>query len=73
MFLASDAAKGVTGQVFYARRNELILFSQVRPVQRIHNSDGWTPQTIAEHMLPAFRKGFYPLDRTRDVFTSWLP
>ncbi len=73
VFLASDAAKEITGQVFYNRKNEIVLFSQMRALQRIHRSDGWTPQTIAEHVLPAFRKSFYPLDLGRDVFTSWLP
>lgn len=73
VFLSSDAAQGITGQVFYSRKNEVILFSQMRPFQRIHCSDGWTPQTIAQHMVPAFKNWFYPLVRTRDVFTSWLP
>jgi hypothetical protein len=73
VFLASDAAREITGQVFYSRKNELILFSQMRPCQRIHNSAGWTPQSIAEHMVPAFKTSFYPLDLTRNVFPSWLP
>lgn len=73
VFLASDAAKGVSGQVFYVRKNELVMFSQMRPLQRIHCEGGWTPQSIAQHMLPAFQKSFYPLDLSRDVFTTWLP
>ena len=73
VFLASDAAKDVNGQVFYSRKNELIMFSQMRPLSRIHSSTGWTPQSIAEHMLPAFKPSFYPLDLSRDVFRSWLP
>jgi hypothetical protein len=73
VFLASDAASDVNGQVFYSRKNELILFGQMRPINRIHNSAGWTPQSIAEHMLPAFKPSFYPLDLSRDVFRSWLP
>jgi NAD(P)-dependent dehydrogenase (short-subunit alcohol dehydrogenase family) len=73
VFLASDAAREITGQVFYSRKNEVILFSQMRPLQRIHNSAGWTPQSIAEHMIPAFKTSFYPLDVTRNVFPSWLP
>ncbi len=73
VFLASDAAKDVNGQVFYSRKNEIIMFSQMRPLQRIHNSEGWTPQTIAKHMLPAFKGSFYPLDRTREVFPTHLP
>lgn len=73
VFLASDAARDVSGQVFYSRKNELILFSQMRPLNRIHNSEGWTPQSIAEQMLPAFKPSFYPLDLSRDVFSTWLP
>jgi NAD(P)-dependent dehydrogenase (short-subunit alcohol dehydrogenase family) len=73
VFLASDAAREITGQVFYSRKNELILFSQMRPRQRIHNSAGWTPQSIAEHLVPAFKASFYPLEVTRNVFPSWLP
>jgi NAD(P)-dependent dehydrogenase (short-subunit alcohol dehydrogenase family) len=73
VFLASDAAREITGQVFYSRKNELILFSQMRPCQRIHSSAGWTPQSIAEHMVPAFKSSFYPLDLTRNVFPGWLP
>jgi len=73
VFLMSDLAEKVSGQVFYSRNNELILFSQMRPVRSIHMSDGWTPESIAQHMLPALQQNFYPLDRTRDVFKSWLP
>jgi NAD(P)-dependent dehydrogenase (short-subunit alcohol dehydrogenase family) len=70
VFLASDAAKDVTGQVFSVRKNEIFLMSQSRPLRGIHRSEGWTPQACAEHMLPAFRSWFYPLERTADVF-SW--
>jgi NAD(P)-dependent dehydrogenase (short-subunit alcohol dehydrogenase family) len=73
VFLCSDAANEVTGQVFYSRKNEVILFSQMRPLQRIHSSEGWTPQSLAKHMLPAFKGSFYPLDRTREVFPTHLP
>ena len=70
VFLASDAASDVTGQVFSVRKNEIFLMSQSRPLRSIHRAEGWTPQTCAEHMLPALKSGFFPLDRTTDVF-SW--
>jgi NAD(P)-dependent dehydrogenase (short-subunit alcohol dehydrogenase family) len=70
VFLVSDAAKDVTGQVFAIRKNEIFLMSQPRPLRGIHRSDGWTPQACAEHLLPAVKSLFYPLDRTADVF-SW--
>lgn len=72
VFLASDLAKDVNGQIFGSRKNELFLFSQPRPIRAAQRSDGWTPQTIAEHMLPAFKSSFYPLERSADVF-SWDP
>jgi NAD(P)-dependent dehydrogenase (short-subunit alcohol dehydrogenase family) len=72
VFLCSDAAKDVTGQVFAARHNELFLFSQPRPVRAVQRSDGWTPAAIAEHAMPALRGSFMPLERSLDVF-SWDP
>lgn len=70
VFLASDAAKEVNGQVFSVRRNEIFLMSQSRPLRGIHRSEGWTPETCAEHMLPALKSWFVPLQKTADVF-SW--
>ncbi|MBW8269940.1 SDR family NAD(P)-dependent oxidoreductase [Caldovatus aquaticus] len=72
VFLASDAAKDVTGQIFGTRHNEIFLFSQPRPVRSIHRAEGWTPEAIAEHALPALKPAFVPLERSGDVF-SWDP
>ena len=72
VFLASDAAAGVTGQVFAARHNEIILMSQSRPLRSVHRGEGWTPALVAEHAMPALRAGLLPLDRSPDVF-SWDP
>lgn len=70
--LVSAAAEGVTGQIFGARMNELILFGQHRPLRTAQCSDGWTPERVASHAFPAFRPHFFPLDRSADVF-SWDP
>jgi NAD(P)-dependent dehydrogenase (short-subunit alcohol dehydrogenase family) len=72
VYLVSDAANDVSGQIFGVRRNEIFLFSQPRPIRSIHRSEGWTAQTIAEHMAPAFRKSFTDLEMTADVF-PWDP
>jgi len=72
VFLASDLAKDVTGQIFAVRRNEVFLMSQPRPLRSAHRDGGWTPQALADTMLPAFKPDFYPLDRSADVF-SWEP
>lgn len=72
VYLGSDAASGVTGQIFAVRANELFLISQNRPLRSVQRSEGWTPEAIAEHAIPAMRSGFYALDRSADVF-SWDP
>jgi NAD(P)-dependent dehydrogenase (short-subunit alcohol dehydrogenase family) len=72
VFLASDHAKDVTGQIFAVRANEIFLMSQSRPLRSVHRADGWTAETVASHAIPALRSHFYPLDRSQDVF-SWDP
>jgi NAD(P)-dependent dehydrogenase (short-subunit alcohol dehydrogenase family) len=72
VFLASDLSEGITGQILGVRKNEVYLFSQPRPIRTIHRGEGWTPQTLAEHMKPAFAPSWYPLDRSSDVF-GWDP
>ncbi|HEU0058744.1 MAG TPA: SDR family oxidoreductase [Hyphomicrobiaceae bacterium] len=72
VFLASDLAKDVSGQIFAVRKDEIFLMSQSRPLRVAHKDGGWTPQSIADTMLPAFKSAFYPLDRSQDVF-NWEP
>ena len=72
VYLASDASKDVSGQIFAVRANEIFLMGQSRPLRSVHRSEGWTPETIAEHAIPSMRAHFYPLDRSQDVF-SWDP
>jgi NAD(P)-dependent dehydrogenase (short-subunit alcohol dehydrogenase family) len=72
VFLASDAATGVTGQVFGARMNEIYLFSSPRPIRIVHRADGWTPETIAQHAIPAMQAAFMPLDTSEQAF-HWDP
>ena len=72
VFLASEAAREVTGQIFAVRANELFLMSQNRPLRSVHRAEGWSAETIAAHALPALRAHFYALDRSQDVF-SWDP
>ncbi|WP_291296089.1 SDR family oxidoreductase [Elioraea sp.] len=72
VFLASDAAKDVTGQIFAVRNNEIFLMGQSRPLRGLQREGGWTAEAIAEHAMPALRASFYPLDRSADVF-SWDP
>jgi NAD(P)-dependent dehydrogenase (short-subunit alcohol dehydrogenase family) len=72
VYLASDAAHDVNGQIFAVRNNEIFLMSQPRPERSVHRSEGWTPETVASHAMPALKASFYNLDRSGDVFT-WDP
>ncbi|UOM32633.1 SDR family NAD(P)-dependent oxidoreductase [Acuticoccus sp. I52.16.1] len=71
-FLGSDAAAGISGQIFSARNNEIYLFNQPRPVRSIHRSEGWTAETLAETLPGAFKPHLTPLERSADVI-SWDP
>ncbi len=70
--LCSDAAKDVSGQIFGVRNNEIFLFNQPRPIRFAHTSEGWTPETVLNRVLPAFESDFFRLERSGDVFT-WDP
>jgi NAD(P)-dependent dehydrogenase (short-subunit alcohol dehydrogenase family) len=67
VFLASDAAKEVTGQVFGVRGKEIMLFGHERPIMRVHHHEGWTPARIADmfpgtlqhHLVPLVTSGQY--------------
>jgi NAD(P)-dependent dehydrogenase (short-subunit alcohol dehydrogenase family) len=72
VFLCADASREVTGQIFSVRRNEIFLFSVPRPIRSMHRSGGWTADSIASDLLPAFRSSFHELARSADVF-PWDP
>jgi NAD(P)-dependent dehydrogenase (short-subunit alcohol dehydrogenase family) len=66
-FLATDAAKDITGQIFGVRGKEIMVFGHHRPVMRIHDAEGWTveklaeifPGTLQHHLVPNVTSGQY--------------
>jgi NAD(P)-dependent dehydrogenase (short-subunit alcohol dehydrogenase family) len=72
VYLASDRAEGISGQIFSVRNNEIYLFNQTRPIRTLHRADGWTPQKLDEQLKGAFAPSFTALERSSDVF-SWDP
>jgi NAD(P)-dependent dehydrogenase (short-subunit alcohol dehydrogenase family) len=72
VFLASAAAKEVTGQIFSARLNELFIYNQNRPIKSVHSDTGWSPYKIAEKAYPSLKSLMTPNERSGDVF-SWDP
>jgi NAD(P)-dependent dehydrogenase (short-subunit alcohol dehydrogenase family) len=67
VFLASDQASHVNGQVFHQRAGELSLYGHMRPVRMVHRQGGWTPETLAEVAIPALAPQFTPLGDGRAV------
>ena len=72
VYLGSDKASGISGQIFSVRNNEIYLFNQTRPIRTLQRSDGWTPDKLDKQLKGAFAASFTPLDRSSDVF-SWDP
>ena len=69
VYLASDQAGNITGQVFGVRAKEIVLYSMPRPVRTIHRDEGWTPQTVAEVIPQAMGDSFFPLITTAQMFS----
>src|SRR5678815_6029318 len=66
VYLCSDKADGITGQIIGVRNNEIFLFSQPRPIRALHRSDGWTPEKLEVQLKQAFGPSFTPLERSSD-------
>ena len=70
--LCADGARDVSGQIFAVRGNEVFLFDQPRPVRGMTRLEGWTPESLVEHALPAMRANFTDLGASMSVF-PWDP
>ncbi|ETR78055.1 3-hydroxyacyl-CoA dehydrogenase [Afipia sp. P52-10] len=70
VFLLSDAAKTINGQIFGARGPEIYLYNQPRPIRTLFRSGGWEPKVLAEQLPQMLKTSLTPLERTGDVF-SW--
>jgi NAD(P)-dependent dehydrogenase (short-subunit alcohol dehydrogenase family) len=68
VFLASEEAKDVSGQVFGVRGHEIMLFNQMRPIRAIHHADGWTPERLAQIFPGTLTHHLVPLESTEQYF-----
>ncbi|MBI4610933.1 MAG: SDR family NAD(P)-dependent oxidoreductase [Candidatus Rokubacteria bacterium] len=48
VFLASDRAAHVTGQVLHVRGNRVSLLSHPAPIRAVTRVEGWTPEALAD-------------------------
>jgi NAD(P)-dependent dehydrogenase (short-subunit alcohol dehydrogenase family) len=72
VYLASDAGAKVSGQIFGVRANEIYLFSQPRILRSLHRSEGWTPESIEEQVIPALEPSFFANVPSMAI-TPWDP
>jgi NAD(P)-dependent dehydrogenase (short-subunit alcohol dehydrogenase family) len=68
VFLASEAAKEISGQVLGVRGKELMLFGHMRPVRSIHDDRGWTPEHLAEIFPGTLQHHLVPLETSGQYF-----
>jgi NAD(P)-dependent dehydrogenase (short-subunit alcohol dehydrogenase family) len=68
VFLASEAAKEVSGQVLGVRGQEVMVFNQMRPVARIHHDGGFTPEKLAEIFAGTLGHHLTPLETSGQYF-----
>ncbi len=68
VFLASEEAKEVSGQVLGVRGEEIMLFNHMRPTTRIHHDGGWTPERLAEMFAGTLGHHLVPLETSGQYF-----
>jgi NAD(P)-dependent dehydrogenase (short-subunit alcohol dehydrogenase family) len=58
----------ITGQIFAARGDEVLLFSQPRPIRSISRIGGWDLQSLLEFGLPSLKPSLVDLGVASTVF-----
>lgn len=66
-FLASDAAKDITGQLIGVRGKEVMLFSQPRPIRTAVKLDGWDPASLSR-TFQSWASALTPLENDLEYF-----
>ncbi len=66
VYLASDLAKDVTGQIFATQGNRYFLFNQTRPIAMEFQED-WTPAMVGEALIGKHADKLTPLETLSDI------
>jgi NAD(P)-dependent dehydrogenase (short-subunit alcohol dehydrogenase family) len=61
--MVTPAAASVSGQIFGSSGENIILYSQPRPVETVTKEEGWTVQTILSEAVPKMAPKFFDLNR----------
>ncbi|MBI2152662.1 MAG: SDR family oxidoreductase [Candidatus Rokubacteria bacterium] len=68
VYLATEEAKDISGQVFGVRGKEIMLFNHMRPIRSIHHAEGWTPDRLAKMFPGTLRQHLVPLETSGQYF-----
>ncbi|HWA62800.1 MAG TPA: SDR family NAD(P)-dependent oxidoreductase [Caulobacteraceae bacterium] len=71
--LCADGAKSVSGQFFGASGENIILYSQPRPIETVTKAEGWTLESIISEALPKMSEKFIPLARPAPAAPAQAP
>ena len=61
--MVSPAASNVSGQIFGASGENIILYSQPRPIETVTKEEGWTVASILSEAVPKMAPKFFDLNR----------
>ena len=61
--MITPAAAHVSGQIFGSSGENIILYSQPRPVETVTKEEGWTVATILSEAVPKMAPKFFDLNR----------
>jgi hypothetical protein len=61
--MVSPAAAHVSGQIFGSSGENIILYSQPRPIETCTKEEGWTVKSILEEAVPKMAPKFFDLNR----------
>jgi hypothetical protein len=70
VFLATEQAGGINGQILGVRGKEIYVFSQPRVVRSLHSAGGWTQEGLEGTLEATLKPHFTPLDNSITYF-AW--
>jgi NAD(P)-dependent dehydrogenase (short-subunit alcohol dehydrogenase family) len=68
VFLATDLAREVSGQIIGVRGKEIMIFGHSRPIMRVHHAEGWTVDRLAEMFPGTLQHHLVPLETSPQYF-----
>jgi NAD(P)-dependent dehydrogenase (short-subunit alcohol dehydrogenase family) len=71
--LMTDAAKGISGQIFGIGGYNVSVFSQPRPIETFAREGGWDVNGLIKDFFPRSEKLYTPLGRTAPATPTPVP